>query len=80
MSPKAPAPGAQFLPGFLLGDLPAAPASPQPRSFSLAAQGLEPRTPLLGVLSPAQVDPFYSQGEALSSEDQLDQTWVTVFG
>lgn len=31
-------------------------------------------------LSPAQVDPFYSQGEALSSEDLLDQTWVTVFG
>ncbi|KAJ3592391.1 hypothetical protein NHX12_007518 [Muraenolepis orangiensis] len=138
-SPK-PGPGAQFLPGFLMGDLPA-PASPQPRSFSLSAPGLEPRTtPLLsglgstpqpilhtpkdksgapparsiyddltvagatpislhrqpftgfqspmaghqapgtGVLSPAQVDPFYSQGEALSSEDQLDQTWVTVFG
>lgn len=31
-------------------------------------------------MSPAQVDPFYSQGEALSSEDHLDQTWVTVFG
>ncbi|XP_023286324.1 nucleoporin NUP53-like, partial [Seriola lalandi dorsalis] len=31
-------------------------------------------------LSPAQVDPFYSQGESLSSDDQLDQTWVTVFG
>ncbi|XP_056435658.1 nucleoporin NUP35 isoform X1 [Gadus chalcogrammus] len=137
-SPK-PGPGAQFLPGFLMGDLPA-PASPQPRSFSLSAPGLEPRTPLhsagstpqpilhtpkdksgapparsiyddltasgatpinlyrqpftgfqspmsghqapgsVGVLSPAQVDPFYSQGEALSSEDQLDQTWVTVFG
>ncbi|CAL8265787.1 unnamed protein product [Lota lota] len=159
-SPK-PGPGAQFLPGFLMGDLPA-PASPQPRSFSMSGPGLEPRTPLHsagstpqpilhtpkdksgapparsiyddltvsgttpinlyrqpftgfqspmsghqatgsgtptltrsltanpntvpyrqpqhGVLSPAQVDPFYSQGEALSSEDQLDQTWVTVFG
>ena len=43
-SPKA-GPGAQFLPGFLMGDLPA-PASPQPRSFSLSAPGLEPRTPL----------------------------------
>lgn len=32
-SPK-PASGAQFLPGFLMGDLPA-PASPQPRPFSL---------------------------------------------
>ncbi|XP_010788784.1 nucleoporin NUP53-like, partial [Notothenia coriiceps] len=31
-------------------------------------------------LSPAQVDPFYSQGESLSSDDQLDQTWITVFG
>ncbi|KAF7646891.1 hypothetical protein LDENG_00180870 [Lucifuga dentata] len=147
-SPTSPKPisGAQFLPGFLMGDLPA-PASPQPRPFSLAtpitdstvclgaegARGSTPQpvvptpkdksgappvhsihddlitiaTPLsahrqsfpgvlspvsvrqvsspgAGVqqvcLSPAQVDPFYSQGESLSSEDQLDQTWVTVFG
>ncbi|XP_034418383.1 nucleoporin NUP35 isoform X2 [Cyclopterus lumpus] len=140
-SPKS-APGAQFLPGFLMGDLPA-PASPQPRPFSLAMPIMEstgtPRggggsapqpvvptpkdksgappvrsihddmvtvtTPLNtlrqsfpvmqsplsargastpGVqqlcLSPAQVDPFYSQGESLSSEDHLDQTWITVFG
>ncbi|XP_069011230.1 nucleoporin NUP35 isoform X2 [Embiotoca jacksoni] len=144
-SPK-PIPGAQFLPGFLMGDLPA-PASPQPRPFSLATPILEststhrggggggsalqpvvhtPKdksgappvrsihddlvsvatplsahrqsfpvmqsplsarpasTPGTGVqqlcLSPAQVDPFYSQGESLSSDDQLDQTWVTVFG
>ncbi|KAG7219680.1 hypothetical protein INR49_004540 [Caranx melampygus] len=33
-SPK-PASGAQFLPGFLMGDLPA-PATPQPRPFSLS--------------------------------------------
>ncbi|XP_061735380.1 nucleoporin NUP35 isoform X2 [Nerophis ophidion] len=161
-SPTSPKPtlGAQFLPGFLMGDLPA-PASPQPRPFSLSTPILEstsalkgssapqpvvhtpkdksgappirsihdelvstgtplsanrqsfpimhspasarqastPGTPTLplnrrtstlqlffcpGVqqvcMSPAQVDPFYSQGEALSSEDQLDQTWVTVFG
>ncbi|GAA6231751.1 nucleoporin NUP53 isoform X2 [Lates japonicus] len=146
-SPK-PASGAQFLPGFLMGDLPA-PASPQPRPFSLTMPIVEstgtPRggggggggsapqpvvptpkdksgappvrsihddlvtiatpptahrqsfpvmqsplsarqalTPGAGVqqvcLSPAQVDPFYSQGESLSSDDQLDQTWVTVFG
>lgn len=139
-SPK-PTPGAQFLPGFLMGDLPA-PASPQPRPFSLTTPIIEstgggggggsapqpvvptPKdksgappvrsihddlinvaTPLNthrqsfpvmqsplsargastpGVqqlcLSPAQVDPFYSQGESLSSDDQLDQTWVTVFG
>ncbi|XP_074513812.1 nucleoporin NUP35 isoform X1 [Sebastes fasciatus] len=142
-SPK-PTPGAQFLPGFLMGDLPA-PASPQPRPFSLSMPIMEstgtPRggvgggsapqpvvptpkdksgappvrsihddlvnvtTPLSthrqsfpvmqsplsargastpGVqqlcLSPAQVDPFYSQGESLSSDDQLDQTWITVFG
>ncbi|XP_054471546.1 nucleoporin NUP35 isoform X2 [Anoplopoma fimbria] len=140
-SPKS-APGAQFLPGFLMGDLPA-PASPQPRAFSLSTPIIEstgtPRgggrsapqpvvptpkdksgappvrsihddlgtvtTPLNtlrqsfpamhsplaargastpGVqqlcMSPAQVDPFYSQGESLSSEDQLDQTWITVFG
>ncbi|KAM4557761.1 nucleoporin NUP35 [Odontesthes bonariensis] len=141
-SPKT-ASGAQFLPGFLMGDLPA-PASPQPRPFSLSTPILEstsahrgggsalqpvvptPKdksgappvrsihhdmvtvgtplsahrqsfpvmhtplsahqasTPGTGVqqlcMSPAQVDPFYSQGESLSSEDQLDQTWVTVFG
>lgn len=145
-SPKPPS-GAQFLPGFLMGDLPA-PATPQPRPFNLATpivestggvggRGSAPQpvvptpkdksgappvrsihddlvtvvTPLNthrqcfpvmqsplsargastpgtvlspGVqqvcLSPAQVDPFYSQGESLSSDDQLDQTWVTVFG
>ncbi|XP_038148406.1 nucleoporin NUP35 isoform X2 [Cyprinodon tularosa] len=147
-SPTSPKPtsGAQFLPGFLMGDLPA-PASLQPRPFSLSSpmadslgsgrggggggsapqpvvptpkdkSGAPPvrsiyddlvtmgtplsankqsfpvmQTPLSGrqastpgtglqqsCLSPAQVDPFYSQGESLSSEDQLDQTWVTVFG
>ncbi|KAM3607724.1 uncharacterized protein V6R79_012638 [Siganus canaliculatus] len=139
-SPKPPS-GAQFLPGFLMGD-PPAPASPQPRSFNLTSplaentvgmggSALQPvvltpkdksgappvrsihedlaavatpisahqqyfpvpqsplsacgaSTPGAGVqqvcLSPAQVDPFYSQGESLSSDDQLDQTWVTVFG
>lgn len=37
-SPTSPklAPGAQFLPGFLMGDLPA-PATPQPRPFNLAS-------------------------------------------
>ncbi|XP_054642011.1 nucleoporin NUP35 [Dunckerocampus dactyliophorus] len=153
-SPK-PTPGAQFLPGFLMGD-PPAPASPQPRPFSLSTPILESTSALKGAgssapqpvvptpkdksgappvrsihdelvtlgtplsahrhvgsvgtplsthrqsfsimqspasarqastpgvqpvcMSPAQVDPFYSQGESLSSEDQLDQTWVTVFG
>ncbi|XP_033843411.1 nucleoporin NUP35-like [Periophthalmus magnuspinnatus] len=145
-SPK-PASGAQFLPGFLMGDLPA-PSSPQPRPFgfgtplldqsqvmassvavgpgSTVPQPVVPThkdksgappvrsiyaelagagtgtpaaphrqmqspmsarlasTPGAGVqqlcMSPAQVDPFYSQGETLTSEDQLDQTWVTVFG
>ncbi|KAM4731490.1 nucleoporin NUP35 isoform 2-T2 [Anableps anableps] len=150
-SPTSPKPtsGAQFLPGFLMGDLPA-PASPQPRPFSLTSPSAEAmsasrgvgssggggsapqpviptpkdksgappvrsiyddlvttKTPLSahkqsfpvmqsplsarqastpgtgmqqGCLSPAQMDPFYSQGESLSSDDQLDQTWVTVFG
>ncbi|KAM6978673.1 nucleoporin NUP35 isoform 1-T1 [Tautogolabrus adspersus] len=141
-SPTSPKPtsGAQFLPGFLMGDLPA-PVTPQPRPFSLTAPLMEStvgggggsapqpvvptpkdksgappvrsihddlvtvasplhthrqafpvmHSPLSarvastpGVqqlcLSPAQVDPFYSQGESLSSDDQLDQTWITVFG
>ncbi|EDO31992.1 predicted protein, partial [Nematostella vectensis] len=30
--------------------------------------------------SPTQVDPFYTQGESLSSDDVLSQCWVTVFG
>lgn len=30
--------------------------------------------------SPTQIDPFYTQGEALSSDDILDECWVTVFG
>ncbi|KAI1899504.1 hypothetical protein AGOR_G00062480 [Albula goreensis] len=155
-SPKT-GPGAQFLPGFLMGDLPT-PVTPQPRSFGGSGGGLEIRspgltggsppqpvvptpkdksgappvrsiydelaspgigisplssrkqpfsvtqTPLSGViaatpgatsnvfspvtagqqkmsaLSPAQVDPFYTQGETLSSDDRLDDTWVTVFG
>ncbi|XP_068184727.1 nucleoporin NUP35 [Antennarius striatus] len=143
-SPKLTS-GAQFLPGFLMGDLPA-PTTPQSRPFGLvtpssentvvggvsrqgstlqpvvptpkdksgappvrsihddlvtvttplSSQGqcfpvtqsplsaLGASTPGTGVqqllLSPAQVDPFYSQGDSLSSDDQLDQTWVTVFG
>lgn len=154
-SPTSPKPGpggAQFLPGFLMGDLPA-PVTPQLRSFALSGgvmelmspalaggsplqpalpppkdkSGAPPtrsiyddlssptptmspfsahrqpftvlQTPLSGhspaapttagsvcsslgrqVLSPAQVDPFYTQGDELSSEDLLDDTWVTVFG
>ncbi|XP_072300276.1 nucleoporin NUP35 [Eucyclogobius newberryi] len=150
-SPTSPklALGAQFLPGFLMGDLPA-PSSPQSRPFGLGSPLLDssqvlPSSAVAGpgsaapqpvvptpkdksgappvrsihaelisagtpvaphrqsfqmmqspmsarhastpgagqqqlCMSPAQVDPFYSQGETLSSEDQLDQTWVTVFG
>jgi nuclear pore complex protein Nup53 len=32
------------------------------------------------ISSPAQLDPFYSQGESLGLDYQLDETWVTVFG
>ncbi|XP_052257154.1 nucleoporin NUP35-like isoform X4 [Dreissena polymorpha] len=31
-------------------------------------------------MSPAQMDPFYTQGESLTSDDVLDETWITVFG
>ncbi|XP_032083588.1 nucleoporin NUP35 isoform X2 [Thamnophis elegans] len=160
-SPSSPKPGAgaQFLPGFLMGDLPT-PVTPQPRSLSGPSVGvMEMRTPMLAggsppqpvmpshkdkggappvrsiydevaspglgstpltsrrpatfsviqspnvgslpitpgtgasmfspaslaqprktTMSPAQLDPFYTQGDALTSEDQLDDTWVTVFG
>lgn len=48
-SPTSPKPtsGAQFLPGFLMGDLPA-PASPQPRSFSLASPLVDSTSTLRG--------------------------------
>uniref|UniRef100_UPI00358ECA25 nucleoporin NUP35 isoform X1 n=2 Tax=Myxine glutinosa TaxID=7769 RepID=UPI00358ECA25 len=37
-------------------------------------------TPRPRKTSPAQADPFYRQGESLSSEDVLNQTWITIFG
>ena len=30
--------------------------------------------------SPGQSDPFYTQGEMLTPDTVLDDTWVTVFG
>ncbi|XP_069841292.1 nucleoporin NUP35 [Dendropsophus ebraccatus] len=156
-SPTSPKPGvgAQFLPGFLMGDIPT-PVTPQPRpslgvmelrspmigggspphsvvpahkdksgappvasiyddilspglgstplgsrkltnysTMQTSHTGGMPSTPCAsasvfspativqtrkGTLSPAQLDPFYTQGDALTSDDQLDDTWVTVFG
>uniref|UniRef100_A0ABI7YGA1 Nucleoporin 35 n=1 Tax=Felis catus TaxID=9685 RepID=A0ABI7YGA1_FELCA len=55
-SPTSPKPGvnAQFLPGFLMGDLPA-PVTPQPRSVSGPSVGvMEMRSPLLAGGSPPQ--------------------------
>ncbi|NXI48935.1 NUP35 protein, partial [Chloroceryle aenea] len=70
--------------------------SRRPASFSLTQSpliGTMPSTPGTGIfspgsigqprkipLSPAQLDPFFTQGDSLTSEDQLDDTWVTVFG
>lgn len=48
-SPTSPKPGAsaQFLPGFLMGDLPA-PVTPQPRALTGPSAGvMEMRSPLL---------------------------------
>uniref|UniRef100_A0A8C5QX01 Nucleoporin NUP35 n=1 Tax=Leptobrachium leishanense TaxID=445787 RepID=A0A8C5QX01_9ANUR len=150
-SPKV-GPSTQFLPGFLMGDLPM-PSTPQPRpslgvmelrtpilsggsppqsvvsthkdktgappvrslyddlsspaglvatplntkkpvSFSMMQSSGLPSTPgaassvfspaagqsRKSALSPAQMDPFYTQGDTLTSDDRLDDTWVTVFG
>uniref|UniRef100_A0A2K5QF00 Nucleoporin NUP35 n=1 Tax=Cebus imitator TaxID=2715852 RepID=A0A2K5QF00_CEBIM len=44
--------------------------------FSPASIGQPRKT----TLSPAQLDPFYTQGDSLTSEDHLDDSWVTVFG
>ncbi|XP_022091745.1 nucleoporin NUP53-like isoform X2 [Acanthaster planci] len=30
--------------------------------------------------SPAQIDPFYTQGELITPDEHLDETWVTIFG
>lgn len=30
--------------------------------------------------SPPQIDPFYTQGESIGPTDELDETWVTIFG
>nr|XP_006824490.1 PREDICTED: nucleoporin NUP53-like [Saccoglossus kowalevskii] len=50
-------------------------ASPAGGSFS----GTYPYSDMKASKSPAQIDPFFTQGEAVE-EEQLDDTWVTVFG
>ncbi|XP_074000855.1 nucleoporin NUP35-like isoform X1 [Numenius arquata] len=59
----------------LVGTMPSTPG-PAPSMLSPASVGQPRKT----TLSPAQLDPFYTQGDSLTSEDQLDGTWVTVFG
>ncbi|KAM8806761.1 nucleoporin NUP35 [Eudromia elegans] len=59
----------------LVGTMPSTPGTAS-NVFSPASIG-QPRK---NTLSPAQLDPFYTQGDSLTSEDQLDDTWVTVFG
>ncbi|NXY61376.1 NUP35 protein, partial [Callaeas wilsoni] len=60
-----------------VGILPSTPGAGKSSSmFSPASIGQPRKT----ALSPAQLDPFYTQGDSLTSEDQLDDTWVTVFG
>uniref|UniRef100_A0A8C9FA57 Nucleoporin NUP53 n=1 Tax=Pavo cristatus TaxID=9049 RepID=A0A8C9FA57_PAVCR len=59
----------------LVGNMPSTPGTAS-SMFSPANIGQPRKT----TLSPAQLDPFYTQGDSLTSEDQLDDTWVTVFG
>lgn len=40
----------------------------------------QPFSPQRGIPSPAQIDPFYTQGMTIASDDVLDECWVTVFG
>lgn len=30
--------------------------------------------------SPAQIDPFYTQGESIKPDDELNEQWITIFG
>jgi len=46
---------------------------------SVNSSVFKPRSDMM-LQSPAQIDPFYTQGENLSTTDILDETWVTVFG
>ncbi|XP_005110349.1 nucleoporin NUP35 [Aplysia californica] len=62
-SPAPPTTGLFQMPGGSRGDT------------SVSGLGVPQTMPL----SPAQADPFYTQGD-LKSDDQLDETWVTVFG
>ncbi|XP_068264111.1 nucleoporin NUP35-like [Nyctibius grandis] len=59
----------------LVGTTPSAPGTAS--SMSSPASIGQPRKT---TLSPAQRDPFYTSDDSLTSEDQLDDTWVTVFG
>uniref|UniRef100_A0A8C0EA17 Nucleoporin NUP35 n=1 Tax=Bubo bubo TaxID=30461 RepID=A0A8C0EA17_BUBBB len=59
----------------LAGTMPSTPGTAS-SMFSPASIGQPRKT----TLSPAQLDPFYTQGDSLTSDDQLDDTWVTVFG
>ncbi|NXC82626.1 NUP35 protein, partial [Cercotrichas coryphoeus] len=68
---------ASFTQSPSVGILPSTPGAGRSSGvFSPASIGQPKKT----TLSPAQLDPFYTQGDSLTSEDQLDDTWVTVFG
>jgi len=58
--------------------------TPQTRLSHLSriGSGIQTESQLKGKIphSPAQLDPFYSQGEALSADEVLDESRVTVFG
>ncbi|XP_074766572.1 nucleoporin NUP35 isoform X3 [Athene noctua] len=63
---------------FLLTQSPL--AGTMPSTPGTASSMFSPGQPRKTTLSPAQLDPFYTQGDSLTSDDQLDDTWVTVFG
>ncbi|KAK2154866.1 hypothetical protein LSH36_255g01006 [Paralvinella palmiformis] len=50
--------------------------TPGGANTSVSQYGQPPKTPP----SPAQRDPFYTQGDNLKAQDDLDETWITVFG
>ncbi|KAI1237001.1 hypothetical protein IHE44_0014251 [Lamprotornis superbus] len=58
-----------------VGILPSTPGAAS-SVFSPASIGQPKKT----TLSPAQLDPFYTQGDSLTSEDQLDDTWMSNTG
>ncbi|XP_065844650.1 nucleoporin NUP35-like [Oscarella lobularis] len=67
----APRQQPSFTPSTIHGVHPGSVSSPYGHTFLSGGTGPQ---------SPAQLDPFYQYGDTITSEDQFDDCWVTIFG